>query len=52
MGRFTCLFRRHDWHSAYDRETKDTVWECRRCGAVKRGSSTDPTVKGIIYGGG
>jgi hypothetical protein len=45
-----CLLRRHDWHSTYDREAKVTESECRRCGAYKRGSATDPTVKGIISG--
>jgi hypothetical protein len=45
-----CLFRRHDWHSTYDRETEMTWWRCRRCGATKRGSGTDPAVKGIFWG--
>ena len=30
-----CLFRRHDWHSTYDRETEMIRWESRRCGAIK-----------------
>jgi len=50
MRWFRCLLRRHDWHSTYDHETKVTEWECRRCGAYKRGTSTDPAAKGIISG--
>jgi len=48
MRRFKCLFRRHDWHSTYDRETNDTTRECRRCGVIKRGSGTD--LRGTIFG--
>ncbi|CAA9312986.1 MAG: hypothetical protein AVDCRST_MAG48-2190 [uncultured Friedmanniella sp.] len=50
MRWFKCLLRRHDWHLTYDHETKVTERECRRCGAYKRGTDTDPTAKGIISG--
>jgi len=50
MRRHKCLFRHHDWHSTFDRETEMTWWTCRRCGATKRGSGTDPAVKGIFWG--
>lgn len=35
LSRLVCLFRRHDWHTEYNHETKRTAWECRRCGAYK-----------------
>ena len=40
MMRLVCLFRRHDWHSRYDHESKTTTWRCSRCGAQK-GSFAD-----------
>jgi hypothetical protein len=35
MRRLRCLFRRHQWGSVYDHETRRTTWQCRRCGAMK-----------------
>jgi hypothetical protein len=35
MGRWSCLFRRHQWYEARDPETKRTWRECRRCGVRK-----------------
>ena len=33
--RQVCLFRRHDWHSEYDEENRQTTWTCQRCGTQK-----------------
>ena len=39
LRRIRCVLRKHDWHSRYDHERKETVWDCRRCGAERIGDN-------------
>jgi hypothetical protein len=57
--RLVCMFRRHEWHSEYDHESRHTNWTCRRCGLHKvtyddflgrSGEGTGGT--GLMIGGG
>jgi hypothetical protein len=52
MRRLRCLFRRHQWGSEYDHESRRTTWECRRCGAKKFTSDDLNKAHPEIFGAG
>ena len=51
LRRLRCVFRKHDWHSRYDHERKQTVWDCRRCGAEREGDNPNQNVWTAHQGG-
>jgi hypothetical protein len=46
-----CVLRKHDWHSRYDHERKQTVWDCRRCRAERIGDNPNQNVRTAHSGG-
>ncbi len=51
LRRIRCVLRKHDWHSRYDHERKQTVWDCQRCGAERIGDSPNQNVWTAHQGG-
>jgi hypothetical protein len=49
--RLICLVRRHQWHNGWDEDRHQTVWTCKRCGAMKRSDEMgDPRLIGGVNG--